>query len=360
MTKRPFRLMMPAVLVGATVTVVLAAAPQRRHDQMMGDELFAAYLAKDESVLTDAFPTNARFEAFRADFRTRVLTGWEAGERKPIQAMFMLDVAIAALNHQRYVYWLDFIALGGKHLRGRAELPGVNAAYDAFEIAWYKTAVAVLEGRRRPDFVDEHGLRPLRNRVAAAPSAQTAPDAPPMLIDPWIELARGFMEEGFAIENAATLPARGRAALDHYAEAAKYAATRPEATLRSAWLLIRLKRPAEALEFLDRYDDRWTDDGVFLYWRRLFRGKALQALGQPDDASRAYQSALTIIPSAQSPRIGLMALALTQNAHEDAESLARAVRTAPDPVTDPWWYYAHGDLRFFPSRLKALREMSRR
>jgi tetratricopeptide (TPR) repeat protein len=329
---------------------------------MLGDELFVAYLTKDERVLADAFPTNTRFEAFRADFRDRVLTSWEAGERKPIQAMFMLDVAIAALNHRTYVYWLDFISLGGKHLRGRADPPGVNAAYDAFEIAWYKTAVALLEGRRRPDFVRDHGVMPLRARVMAAPPSpdQTALGAPPMLIDPWIELARGFMEEGFAIDDPGTLATRGPAALDYYAEAAKYPATKPEATLRSAWLLICLHRPAEALDLLDRYDDHWTDDGVFLYWRRLFRGKALQALSRPDEASRAYQSALTIIPSAQSPRIGLMALALTQNAHDDAETLAKAVRTAPDPVTDPWWFYAHGDLRFFPSRLKALREMSRR
>jgi tetratricopeptide (TPR) repeat protein len=360
MTTSHPRLMTTGALIGATVVIVLAAAPQRRPDQMMGDELFAAYLAKDEGVLTGAFPTNVRFEAFRADFRTRVLKGWEVGDRKPIQAMFMLDVAIAALNRGNYLYWLDFIALGGTFLRGRADPPGLNPDYDAFEIAWYKTAVAVLQGRRRPDLAEEQGVRPLRNRVAAAPQAQTSPDAPPMLIDPWIELARGFTEEGFTIDATATLAARGPAALAHYAEAAKYAATRPEATLRSAWLLIRLKRPAEALELLEHYDDRWTDDGVFLYWRRLFRGKALQALGRPEDAGRAYQSALTIVPSAQSPRVGLMALALTQNAHDDAEAFAKAVRTAPDPVIDPWWYYAHGDLRFFPSRLKALREMSRR
>jgi tetratricopeptide (TPR) repeat protein len=256
------------------------------------------------------------------------------------------------------LYWLDFIELGGKYLRGRSELPGVNAADDAFEVAWYKTAVALLEGRRRPDFVADNGVNPLRNRMAA--SASASPEAPPMLIDPWIELARGFMEEGFTIDDPGTLAARGRAALDHYAEAAKYVATRPEATLRSAWVLIRLNRAAEALDLLDRYDDRWTDDGVFLYWRRLFRGKALHALGRPEEASQAYQSALTIIPTAQSPRIGLMTLALAQNAHDDAETLAKTVRTAPDPVTDPWWFYAHGDLRFFPSRLKALREMSRR
>ena len=53
MMKPHLRLMATVALIGAAFTIVAGAQP-RRPDQMMGDELFAAYQAKDESVFTDA------------------------------------------------------------------------------------------------------------------------------------------------------------------------------------------------------------------------------------------------------------------------------------------------------------------
>ena len=41
-----------------------------------------------------------------------------------------------------------------------------------------------------------------------------------------------------------------------------------------------------------------------------------------------------------------------------AEAISKDVRTATDPVNDPWWIYAHGDVRFFPQWEKALRAMA--
>jgi hypothetical protein len=57
--------------------------------------------------------------------------------------------------------------------------------------------------------------------------------------------------------------------------------------------------------------------------------------------------------------VALMAMDLAQDDRGAADRMAAEIRTAPDPVIDPWWSYAHGDLRFFTSRLTALREMSR-
>ena len=90
----------------------------------------------------------------------------------------------------------------------------------------------------------------------------------------------------------------------------------------------------------------------------MLRGKALAALDRPDQAKAAYVSALEIVPSAQSPRIGIMAIEAKRGRASLAESISRDVRTAPDPVNDPWWIYAHGDVRFFPKWEKALREMA--
>jgi tetratricopeptide (TPR) repeat protein len=359
------------VFIVATMAATAVASPperpefQRQPDQMDGDALLAAYAASDDvdQLLARAFPTVERFDKFGQDFRNRVLRKWETRERRPIQAAFMLDVAVAALNRRYpYLFWLDFVDLGRKFLIARTDPPGADPAYDAFEIAWHKTTVALLEGRRRPDFVQDNGVAPLKNRMAPAPPAPADPAAPrraPVLVDPWIAVARGFMEEGFAIDRPDTLETRGRAALEHYGEARRYDATRAEATLRSAWLLIRMKRADEALALLDGFDDRWTDDGVFLYWRRLFHGRALELLNRPDEAIRAFEDALRIVPTAQSPRVAMMSVEMKRNHRDDAHAIAAQVRTAFDPVVDPWWTYAHGDLRFFPDRLKALRAMSR-
>ena len=190
--------------------VCLAATPRQapagqRPDLMMGDELYAAYLAQGPPVLGQAFPTLGRFETFRADFRTRVLTKWEAGERGPKQAMFMLDVALAT-QPKRYLMWSDFLLLGQSYLRQRPEPIGVNPRLDAFELLWNKTVIAFLAGRRQPDLVDELMKRLQRRIVAVAPA-----EGPPALVDPWIELARGFVEEGFILEDATRAEARAPA-----------------------------------------------------------------------------------------------------------------------------------------------------
>lgn len=352
--------MLKGLRVLALAVALEGAQPQQqaKPERMDGAELFAAYAGGGgDQLLARAFPTQPRFEAFRNDFRDRVLTEWEGVDRTPIRAMFMLDIAIASLN-RGYYYWADFIYLGSGYIRRRADPPGANASFDAFEILWHKTAVALLQGRRRPDLVADTGVSPLKGRMETAPPLTDSTPAPrPVLVDPWIALARGFAEEGFAIDMPATLDKRGAAALDHYREALEYEATRAEATLRSAWLLVRMKRAAEALALLDACDDRWTNDAVFLYWRRLFRGKALDTLDRPDEAMRAYEDALTFAPTAHSPRVGMMAIEFKRNRTEAAEGIATALGRTPDPVIDPWWTYDHGDWRFFPARLRALKAM---
>lgn len=338
-------------LIAAATACCLAAAPQQKPEQMMGDELYAAYLANGPQALARAFPTSERFEAFRKDFRDRVLTRWETLERVPMQAMFMFDVALAA-EPRHFIMWADFLLLAQTHLRQRAEPPGANPALDAFELLWNKTTIAFLEGRRQPELVEELVKR-LPRRIGAEPPA----DGAPALVDPWIALVRGFAEEGYVIGDPQRVATRGVVALERYREASKYEATRAEATVRSAYILLESKRPADALETLDGFDERWTREGVVIYWARLIRGKVLDALGRSDEAVAAYQTALAIAPSAQSPHIGMMMAEARRNRADEADRLAQAVRVSPDPVVDPWWIYPHGDLRFYAQRLKTLREM---
>ena len=346
---------MLAVALAVVAVGVTASAQQstaQSPDKMMGDELYAAYLAGGPAVLAKAFPTNQRFEAFRNDFVDHVFERWGKMPRVYPRAMFMFDVSLAAIPHG-YLYWADFLQLGQTYLRKLRQPIGVDLKLDAFELQWNKTAMALLSGRRQPDLVDTLARPLIAGRIVPA-----LPSTEPALVDPWIALLEGFVEEGYILEEPKRIADRGDAAVAAYQKATAFEPTRAEATVRIARLLLDSKRPSDALAALDKFDEAWTHEAVVVYWARLLRGKTLAALDRPDEATRAYLSALEIVPSAQSPRIGTMAIEAKRGRASIAEAISRDVRTGPDPVNDPWWIYAHGDLRFFPAWEKALREMA--
>jgi hypothetical protein len=333
--------------------------------KVTADALLAAYEAGDDEVVGRTITTVAQFEALRAELLMPVVYRWERAPRR-IHYAFLLEVAKAGLDAQAE-YWLDVLQEGRKFIMRRPAPPGSNSADDAFEIAWHKTAVALLCSQRRPDYVEKHGVAPLRTRMAATSSDTGGP----LLIDPWIELARGFSEEGFSLltpparleigtVGPKALIARSPAALEHYSAAMAYPSTRAEAAARKAWLLVRLNRAPEALTTLDLVEDGWTADPVIRYWIRLFRGAALEKLNRPEEAIRSYHDALAIVPSAQSPRVAIMGLELASERRDEAYALATAVRTAPEAYTDPWWLYGFGDRRFLLERLAALRAEARK
>lgn len=351
-------------LFGIAMTVALLignSTPQVQQspDKMMGEELYAAYLASGPAILTKAFPTNQRFEDFRNNFRDRVFEGW--GHAAPVfsRAMFMFDVSLT-VQPRGYLFWADFFQLGQTYLRKRLEpfkpvtaRIGADPKMDAFELQWNKTAISFLAGRRQPDLVETLARPLIDGRIVPAPSA-----GQPALVDPWIALLEGFVEEGYVIEDPTLIAARGNAAITAYEKATAFESTRAEAIVRTTRLLLDSKRPSEALAALDRFDETWTTEGVLIYWARLLRGKTLAVLDRPDQAVRAYESALEIVPSAQSPRIGIMAIESRRGRAPIAEAISKDVRTAIDPVSDPWWIYAHGSIRFFPQWEKTLRAMA--
>ena len=341
-----------AITVAALGMSASAALPgQQSPNKMKGEELYAAYLVSGPEVLAKAFPTNQRYEEFRKNFHD-VFDRWGQAARVPARAMFMFDVSLAAHPHG-YLYWADFFQLGQTYLRKRPAPIGGDPEMDAFELQWNKTAIAFLAGRRQPDLVDALARPLIAGRITPAPSP-----GQPALVDPWIALLAGFVEEGYILEDPRRIANRGDAAIAAYGKAAAFESLRAEATVRIARLLLDSNRPSEAFAILDKFDGAWTNEGVVIYWARLLCGKTLAALDRPDQATRAYESALEIVPSAQSPRIGIMAIEAKRGRAAIAEAISRDVRTAPDPVNDPWWVYAHGDLRFFPRWEKALRAMA--
>jgi tetratricopeptide (TPR) repeat protein len=345
------------VLVGLALVAPLPAQTVKSPADMNGDELFAAWRTSGPSILTSAFPSAQRFEDFRKDFRKDTLGRWAKNVVEPDKAMFMLDIAL--VSQPRYRYWADYIRLGRDYLAQRKDPAGALPELDAFELLWNKTAVAFASGRKEPEVVEEL-IDVIRRRIT--PSSPPPPARPnlvaaPVLVDPWIALMQGYAQEAHVLLTPSTIAGRGRAAIEAYDKAIAFDTTRAEATVRKAWLLLQAGKTGEALEALNTFQEAWTNEGVLLYWSRLLRAKALAALDRHDEAIRMYGTALELMPSAQSPRVGIMFVEFNRGRGEHAEAIARDLRTAADPVNDPWWIYPHGDLRFFPQREKALRAM---
>ncbi len=365
MRRSSLRLFGCTVLLAVFVAALSAATGPQAPSKLKADTLLEAYAAGDDGIVARTVTTADRFESLRGDLLMGAVNRWSKTPR-PIHYVFMIDVAMAGLDVQAE-YWLDVLVEARKFIMRRPDPPGLNPSEDAFEIAWHKTAVALLCSQRRPDFVEKHGVAPLRKRMAAAPPG----DGGPVLVDPWIELVRGFAQEGFSLLTPPALRdigpvghealiKRGPAALDYYSAAMEYPSTRAEAAARKAWLLVRLDRASDALATLDMFDDRWTTDPVVRYWIRLFRGRALDKLGRPDEAIHAYEEALAIVPGAQSPRVAILGLELARDRRDAAYALAAAIRTSPEAYEDPWWLYGFGERRFLIERLAALRAEAHR
>src|SRR5262249_27380156 len=143
-------------------------------------------------------------QAFRRDFSSRVLLEWRQQPVQPARAVFMLDAARIFVE-SNYRYWLEFVDDGRRYLTDRAEPIGANPALDQFEIAWHKASAALLGGMRRPDYLFDCGLNPLRDRMSAA----QVDGHSPQLIDPWIELARGYVYEDFGRADRSAMQSRG-------------------------------------------------------------------------------------------------------------------------------------------------------
>lgn len=151
-------------------------------------------------------------------------------------------------------------------------------------------------------------------------------------------------------------PANVARLLELYASAERYDETRQESLVRAGFFLHRLGRHAEALAKLEQAGDA-GDDVQVRYWRWLFLGQVLDALGRGPEAAQAFRSAMALAPGAQSSRIALMTSLARQGRIDEARLLAEAVQIS-GAVNDPWLDYWSGEARHLPAilnRLKAFR-----
>jgi thioredoxin-like negative regulator of GroEL len=91
------------------------------------------------------------------------------------------------------------------------------------------------------------------------------------------------------------------------------------------------------------------------FFRQLFRGQLL-ASRDLNAAAGAFEAALTIWPTAQSARVGLMNTRVRQGDRAAAAALAEIIQTAPPDASDPWTRYWVGDYRFFDTTVRRMME----
>jgi len=112
-----------------------------------------------------------------------------------------------------------------------------------------------------------------------------------------------------------------------------------EARIRYAHVLGARGRHQEAAAELQKAGG--VQGQLLQYYAALFLGGELEALGKDDEAVQAYQRAVELSPTAQSPRLGLSRVAAGRDRAAARESLLMLIEQEPAIETrdDPWWLY---------------------
>jgi hypothetical protein len=346
-------------------------------------ELFHAYAAGDFDIVARTLQTRDDFPvahpAGRIDVRAEridQLNHWAAalekdwhGEWRPVQATFLLEVAVAASKIASPDAEVGvLLSTGGTRVIRRPTPFGANAADDRFENTWHRAAVGLLEGlpndslpRTGPTMATAY-LDVIEKRYGAA---HVHDFAGLIALARAIALAQGCC----ALLDFKTLDSRGEdptvagtakldAAIHAFDVAAKYPDTRQEALVRGAFLLLQRQRLEQALHQLDGLQDDPRDPDL-AYWAHVIGGRVRDALHRFDDGAREYRAALAVRPHAQSGGIGLTLDLLRGGHRDDAAGIATDVVTAPKDVLDPWWTFDAADARFVQAWLVELRQRNR-
>ena len=350
------------VRVASLVAVALAAASATLSGQTASnlDTLIARCVAAGRPAIQQAFPTEQAFRTIRGDLfqKTR---DWRQ-QWTPTGPTFLLELAAWGLEQS----WVDSVVvlrIAGDLVIRRSAAMGTDPAQDKYEIAFHRTAVALLTSSRLFDEADRY-LDMVRLRISPAPVAGEA-----RLVDQRLLLTRALVLDartapGFwGTISAGGMQANGRPggslkeALERadaaYEPAAQVPELAAEVQVRRAFLRHRLGRHADALALLTKAADAGTDVTV-QYWRHLFTGRILEALNRPAEAAPAYERANALVPGAQTPAVALASLYQRQGELGQARKWAAAARTA-SRTEDPWWQYWVGDLRLYPQWLDVLR-----
>jgi tetratricopeptide (TPR) repeat protein len=109
-----------------------------------------------------------------------------------------------------------------------------------------------------------------------------------------------------------------------------------------------------ALAALERAQQR--EAGVSIRYLSYFSaGRALEALGRPDDAMALYTRALQVVPGAESATVALGSLQFVHGDREAAIARLNQVFDRPGAAADPGRLIGYGSFIHWPELRQAMR-----
>jgi hypothetical protein len=223
---------------------------------------------------------------------------------------------------------------------------------DDFEAEWAYAALTMLQGVIQP--------------VAVGPFIERTMERFPH--DPRFVLLRAINSEQRSLPGTrltiyeapgAPRPAITEVVREQYLQAIQLSSVSAEARIRLAWMLYRSGNPNEALSQLMQAGAAPLPDTGLRYLQQLFLGHVFSAIGDHDRSIAAYRAAASIVPGAQSARVGLMNALLLRGERPEAEALAEHIQGTRDQSQDPWWSYWQGQYRMHERALRRLLEMAK-
>ena len=379
------RLLGRAALVSAVVAGLAglradAQGPTARESSpATTDGMLASYLSGDASVVDRLFKNSLDFQNRLKLGEPKEFDRW-LGEFDPAKAVFILSLAKrSALVGRQYTPVL--LRAGGKYVDG---LPGTGrnarpGAQTDFARAWHRAALALLQGLEHGAAIEEHlaaiELRGRRDVTADSRLLLARGVAQemrcwmtrPSLNHPSVLVAALAKSAGIVIEDDLDGPTKaGRMALasqhfvclnnalERFDAARTEGDARIEAGVRGGWVLVQQARYQDALAWLDVAVPE--SDQVLLYWRSLFRARALSGLNRHREASEAYRDAFARFPGAQTAGLGLAFELLCLDRDPEADQIARGLRATAATAVDPWTAYLEADGRFAGQAVEQLRK----
>jgi tetratricopeptide (TPR) repeat protein len=245
-------------------------------------------------------------------------------------------------------------------------------APNAFRHLWLLSSVALIQGAQNIYLASSHeqpffGVHwrhaqaqfPAEGRFRLA-ELLTRPEArrmPNRAGTSAFSMTNGSKEQAVTLLGELDPAARVRQAITDYTKLLDYPAIAPEVRLRRGILLFHRSDFAGGLADL-QIAITSSSDPYIVYAGHVFKGFALDSLGQPGEAMAAYESALQVIPYARSAALLLAEGLFTTGHQEEAGELLHTTFSAPAPH-DPWVELSAGDYRFWASDLQQLREAVR-
>lgn len=131
-----------------------------------------------------------------------------------------------------------------------------------------------------------------------------------------------------------------------------------EAWVRSGLIQITRGDFAAALRAFDTAAPIATEPPI-RYLAIFGAGRALEALGRPEEAMRKYQEALALMPVAESATVALASLQFMRDERDEALQIIERVFSHTPTVTDPGRMTGYGSFIRWPALKAAMREAAR-